>query len=99
MSDNDMLVETDEITRRRIDDGTDPDYGLVIDIKGWRTGTSGNARWVIVPVAWTQNIDPEDNEYLAEILEKVIEVLRPPEPPPTEPPTHFTPLFKEPANG
>jgi len=67
---------TDEITRKRIDSGSMPDYGIVLDIKGYRTGTSGNVRWSIVPIDWTDSIDPENNEYMAEILERVIEVLR-----------------------
>ena len=66
----------DEITRKRIDSGEPPDYGLVLDIKGYHLGMTGQTRWYIEPVAWTENLDPEDSEYIAQILEKVIEVLR-----------------------
>lgn len=70
------MTTTDDITRRRIDSGADPDYMLVLEIKGYRLGTSGLARWNIKPVDWSDNIDPEDNKYMADILEKVIEVMR-----------------------
>ena len=71
-----MSEVTDEITRRRIDSGSTPDYGLLLDIKGYRLGNSGQVRWDIVPIEWTDNIDLEDSHYLADILEEVVEVLR-----------------------
>jgi len=70
------MVKIDDITRRRIDFGSKPDYGLLLDIKGYRTGNTGNVRWNIVPVEWTDNIDPDHKEYMAEILDRVVEVLR-----------------------
>lgn len=69
-------IAADEITRRRIDSGSTPDYGLLLDIKGYRIGNSGQTQWDIIPVECTENIDPKDNNYLADILEKVVEVLR-----------------------
>ena len=72
------MIKTDDITRKRIDSGAIPDYGLLLDIKGYRLGNTGQARWTIVPIEWTDGIDPEDNEYIADILEKVVEVLRQP---------------------
>ena len=69
--------ETDEFTRRRIDDdGEAPDYGLLLDIRGYRIGNQNRVRWQVIPVASTANVDIEDGEYVAEVLEKVIEVLR-----------------------
>ncbi len=71
-----MTTETDDITRRRIDSGSEPDYYLLQEIKGYRMGTSGKARWDIGFLDWSDNIDPEDKKYIADILEKVVEVLR-----------------------
>ena len=71
-----MTTGTDEITRKRIDTGQVPDYGLVLSINGYRLGDTGKCRWRIEPEAWTSNIDPEDSGYIADILEKVVKVLR-----------------------
>ena len=69
--------ELDEFTRRRMDDDTEePDYGLVLDIRGYRVGRQNRVRWQVIPVATTANIDIEDGVYIAEVLEKVIVVLR-----------------------
>lgn len=72
-----MVDEVDDFTRRRIDDdGVAPDYGLLLDIRGYRIGTGNRVRWQVIPVESSANIDMDDGEYVAEVLEKVIEVLR-----------------------
>jgi len=73
-----MAGQTDEITRRRIDK-SEPDYVLVLEILGYRIGNTNNVRWRISPLEYTSNIDPSDREYLADILEKSVEVLRNPQ--------------------
>ena len=73
----DKLTDLDEFTRRRVDDdGEAPDYGLLLDIRGYRIGISNVVRWQVIPVESSANIDIEDGVYIAEVLEKVIEVLR-----------------------
>jgi hypothetical protein len=72
-----MNAELDDFTRRRIDDdGVVPDYGLLLDIRGYRVGDENRVRWQVIPVESSANIDIEDGEYMAEVLEKVIQVLR-----------------------
>ena len=69
--------ELDEFTRRRIDDDSEePDYGLLLDIRGYRVGTQNRVRWQVIPVESSANIDITDGIYIAEVLEKVIEILR-----------------------
>ncbi len=69
--------ELDEFTRRRMDDDAEePDYGLMLDIRGYRVGLQNRVRWQVIPVATTANIDIEDGVYLAEVLERVVAVLR-----------------------
>lgn len=70
-----MASDPDEFTRKRIESESEPDYGLLLDIRGYRYGTEDRVRWRIEPLAWA-NIDPEDSEYLADVLEKVVEVIR-----------------------
>lgn len=71
------LVELDDFTQRRMDDdGEAPDYGLVLDIRGYRIGTTNKVRWQVIPVESSADIDVEDGVHIAEVLEKVIEVLR-----------------------
>ena len=71
------MGELDEFTRRRMDDdGEAPDYGLLLDIRGYRIGHTNRVRWQIIPVESTANIDIEDGVYLPEVLEKAVEVLR-----------------------
>lgn len=72
-----MVDEVDELTRKRIDDdGVEPDYGIVLDIRGYRIGREKRVRWQVIPVESSANIDIEDGGYIADVLEKVIEVLR-----------------------
>ena len=62
---------TDEITRRRID-SRDYDHWLELTIGGVRIGNTGKVRWRL-----EQDGDMEyDEQYLADVLEKVIEVIR-----------------------
>ena len=69
--------ELDEFTRKRMDDDAEePDYGLVLDIRGYRVGRQNRVRWQVIPVATTANVDIEDGEYMAEVLERVVAVLR-----------------------
>ena len=61
----------DAFTRRRLDNG-DYDHYLELNIAGVRIGSTGKVRWHIV-----QNGDIEyDEQYVADVLEKVIEVIR-----------------------
>lgn len=72
-----MSDKLDDFTRRRMDDdGEKPDYGLLLDIRGYRVGDTNRVRWQVIPVESTANIDVEDGGYIAEVLEKVIAVLR-----------------------
>ncbi len=65
----------DDITRRRIK-GQEPDYGLQLDIRGYHIGDTSRVAWEISTVSCTENIDPEDDEQVIEILEKTIEILK-----------------------
>lgn len=66
---------TDEITRRRLDSG-EPDHYLVLTIHGVRIGDTGMVRWHI-----EQDGDQEyDEQYVADVLEKVVQVIRKDEP-------------------
>ena len=61
----------DEITRRRLDK-CDYDHYLELTIGGCRIGSTGMVRWHI-----EQDGDVEyDEQYVADVLEKVIEVIR-----------------------
>lgn len=73
----DKLTDLDAFTRHRMDDdGEAPDYGLLLDIRGYRIGTTKIVRWQVIPVESSANIDIDDGGYIADVLEKVIEVLR-----------------------
>ncbi len=63
----------DSMTRRRIDNPkVEPDHWIELDIKGYRIGMTGRVRWCI-----EQDGDEEYlPEYLANVLEKVVEALR-----------------------
>lgn len=71
------LADLDEMTRRRIDDDSvTPDYGLLLDIRGYLIGDTAMVRWQVIPVESSANINVEDGDHLADILEKVIQILR-----------------------
>jgi hypothetical protein len=62
---------TDEFTRRRLD-AKDYDHYVLLEIGGVRIGNTGKVRWHI-----EQDGDQEyDEQYLADVLEKVIQVIR-----------------------
>jgi len=62
---------TDDITRRRIDN-KEYDHYLELTIAGVRIGSTGLVRWRI-----EQDGDMEyDEQYLADVLEEVVEVIR-----------------------
>ena len=62
---------TDEITRKRIDSG-DWDHWLDLEIRGVRIGETGMVRWKL-----RQDGDEEyDEQYVADILEKMVRVIR-----------------------
>lgn len=62
---------TDAITRRRFGNG-DFDYEFDFHVVGVRIGNTGKVRWEIT------HYGDDDPEYMADILEKVVEVLRQP---------------------
>lgn len=65
------MDETDEITRRRLDN-RDYDHYLNLDLGGVRIGNTGMVRWHI-----EQNGDIQyDEQYVADVLEKIIMVIR-----------------------
>ena len=66
------LIETDPITRKRLDNG-DYDYHVDLCIKGVRIGATDKTRWHIEAETYDVHYD---SEYVAELLEKVIEVMR-----------------------
>jgi len=66
------LSEVDSVTRKRIDKG-DFDHHLCIFVDGTRIGKTDKVRWLITTCDEAQEYEPE---YIAEILEKVIEVIR-----------------------
>ena len=73
----DKLTDLDAFTRHRMDDdGEAPDYGLLLDIRGYRIGITNVVRWQVIPVESSANIDIEDGNYMADVLEKVVDVLR-----------------------
>lgn len=60
----------DEITAARLKKS--PDYDVELHITGVRIGTTGRAKWSIVyPPEWNG-----EEELLAEVLDRVAEVLR-----------------------
>lgn len=66
-----MTTETDELTRRRME-SEDWDHWLDMKIRGVRLGDTGKVRWHI-----EQDGDMEyDEQYVADVLEKVILVIR-----------------------
>jgi len=72
-----MIDELDDFTRKRMDDdGEAPDYGLVLDVRGYRYGVNGKVRWQVIPVESSANINLEDGNCFADVLEEVIKVLR-----------------------
>lgn len=62
---------TDVITRRRLGNG-DFDYEFDFHVVGVLIGDTGKTRWRII------YDDDYDSEYIADVLEKVVEVLRQP---------------------
>ena len=61
----------DEITQRRLDK-QDYDHYVELTICGVRIGSTGKVRWKIM-----QDGDTEyDEQYIADVLEKVVEVIR-----------------------
>ena len=67
------MRDSDEITRRRIDN-KDYDHYLNLEIGGVRIGNTGQVRWRIV-----QHSDDDiiyDEQYVADVLEKVVQVIR-----------------------
>lgn len=61
----------DEFTRRRLDNG-EYDHYLLLEISGVRIGDTGMVRWRM-----EQEGDEEyDEQYIADVLEKIIEVIR-----------------------
>lgn len=63
--------EMDEITRKRIDSGA-VDHQLTVDIVGVRIGNTGKVRWHIEQSGCIEY----DEQYVADVLEKVVEVIR-----------------------
>ncbi len=61
----------DEITRKRIDSGA-VDHQLNLDIVGVRIGNTGKVRWSIEQHGCIEY----DEQYVADVLEKVVEVIR-----------------------
>lgn len=64
-------MKTDEVTRRRMDKD-EWDHWLDLEIRGVRIGDTGKFRWRLI-----QDGDHEyDEQYVADVLEKVIQVIR-----------------------
>ena len=63
------ISETDAFTKRRLDNG-DFDYDIDLNIVGVCIGDTGKVRWRVI------HDDDLDPEYLAEVLERVIVVMR-----------------------
>ncbi len=61
----------DEITHRRMESG-DYDHWLNLDIRGVRIGNTGQVRWHIE----RDGDMVYDEQYVADVLEKVIMVIR-----------------------
>ncbi len=69
------VTDLDELTRKRLE-GSEPDWYLLLEIKGWSVGDTDMARWLVTTVDWSEHIDPENYMYIAEIMEKVVAVIR-----------------------
>lgn len=69
---NKSLTNTDSITRKRLDNG-ETDHHICLFFNGVRIGNTGKVRWQITTCESAEDYEPE---YIDELLEKIIEVIR-----------------------